>query len=49
MNSRTAICAAISPRGVAAHAVGDHQQQRVAAIGIGETILVDLALTLRLS
>ena len=32
--------------GVAAHAVGDHQQQRVAAVGVGEPVLVDLALAL---
>ena len=32
--------------GMAAHPVRHHQQQRVAAVRIGETVLVDLALTL---
>ena len=31
---------------MAAHAVSDHQQQRVAAVRIREAVLVDLALTL---
>ena len=31
---------------VAAHAVGDEQQQRVAAIGIRDPVLIDLARTL---
>ena len=33
------------PAGVPAHAIGDHQQQRVAAVGIRKPILIDLALT----
>ena len=31
---------------MAAHAVGDDQQQRVAAVGVRDPVLVDLARTL---
>src|SRR2546429_9993448 len=31
---------------VPAHAVGHHEQQRVAAVGVCESVLIDLALTL---
>ena len=32
--------------GMPTHAIGDHQQQRIAAVGIRKAVLVDLALAL---